>query len=129
MDSPQQYEEMNKKEGILRKVITKSRTLFEKIKFFFLNRQTPSQSFGPLEVRLSLLSRIFDEPFPEALSDRIELYSMIGYSVLIKEQSEEIPEGYIGILSCWNGEILEYRQYLKLQVEYVEKKIIVFQRI
>lgn len=129
MDSTQPYEEMNIKEAILKRAIIGCRRIFEKTKFFFLSQQKRSQHAYPLEAQIQLPLKIYSEPFPKALSDRIRLYSMIGYQVSIKILSEEIPEGCIGILSCLNEGILEYRQYLMLQVEYVEKKTIVFLKI
>jgi hypothetical protein len=66
--------------------------------------------------------------FPGALRDRVRLLRLIGYQVTIKELTGKIQPGYIGVLSYYRGGILEFREYLKLQVELVEKTTIVFQR-
>lgn len=83
----------------------------------------------PLVARFELLPQISDEHVLQALNDHKALLQAIGYQLQEKVWQSEMPPEYIGILSCYRGVRLEYREYLKIQVVHYEKKHLVSQRI
>lgn len=83
----------------------------------------------PLVAHFELLPKISDVHVRQALSDHKALLRAIGYQLQETEWQSRMPPEYIGILSCYHGEILEYREYLKIQVIHYERKHLVSQRI
>lgn len=96
--------------------------------FFSFSQKQNSISYPPL-VHFEIREQILDGHVPQELSDHIELHLKTGFQVKVTPLKTKISDEYIGILNYWNGEILESRQYLLLQVECVEKKTIVFRKI
>jgi hypothetical protein len=103
----------------------KHMTELQHIWSFFSSPRKHHQATEPRLAQFELLSTTFDTSVWEKLTDHITLMRMLEYQVRLIEPKEQIPDGYIGRLSCWNGEKLEYQRYLKIQVEHVEKKTLV----
>lgn len=121
--------------GIIRTILDDHRDvvmykrLFYRFSTAFHPVRRSSEAPCPLVAHFELLPQISDVHVRQALSDHKALLRAIGYQLQETEWQSKMPPEYIGILSCYHGEILEYREYLKTQVVHYEKKHLVSQRI
>ena len=105
--------------------IAKSKSIFQRMLSFFSWSRKQSE---PVDERYSLFELRQDAYSFFVLSEvrsHIQLYQLLGYQVKEALLNREIPDEYIGVVSCWHGKILVSQEYLKIQVEYVEKKSLV----
>lgn len=104
-------------------------TISQGVKSFFSSRQKRDSPRDLLLMLVELPCYTSTEYLPQVVKDRVLLHRYLGYRVQIKPAQAEIPDGYICRVSCWNAGQLEYQEYLKTQVECVEKTRIVVERI
>lgn len=105
------------------KVLTR---IFDRIKSLVAFGWLPSPDPASLQVTFQVPYDKLSESAQQALYDHIQLLQYIGCQVIVAPLTEQIPDGYIGLVTYLCGEKSEYRKYLQLQVKYVEKTELVY---
>lgn len=98
--------------------------IFHKIQSFFSSWLQLNQPDDFVEWQFVIPEGTLDEPVQQALTDHIQLWSLIVHQASIETSKEQMPPGCICIQNFLRGGKLEYSLYLKTQVEYVAKTTI-----
>ena len=84
---------------------------------------------GAPEAHIELRLSRSDAPFPQAVSNHIQLLQNIGYQVTVMLLQEHIPDEYIGRLSYWFEGQLTHQEYLQIPTGRYAKKTLVSRKI
>lgn len=103
--------------------------LFQKLKSFFSSQSKQSEAYDGLWLQVQIPFETLDEACWRDWRCQTLQYIMLGYQIQETEPTEEIPPGCIGLMKCYYGGKLIYRQELRLEEEYFEKKIVVSERL
>ena len=82
----------------------KSDTIFRRVRSFFSRRRQPTEGPFPLKVLLEVLPQRLSLPALEAMTNLLALLQRAGLRIEVGVLREEIPDGYIGRMSAWNGD-------------------------
>ena len=96
---------------------------FPKLKSFFYDSLKVEEPLQPYSLHYELLFQAIPPCALEDLRNHIRQHSSIYFRLTIGSLKEQIPGEYIGILSVYYGETLEYREYLKLREVRIEERI------
>ncbi|MDR2436898.1 MAG: hypothetical protein LBD17_02330 [Endomicrobium sp.] len=104
--------------------------IFRKIASFLTPAaQEPQCLYPPPLLRYQLRYSAIPEDALHDLRGQIKLRRLEGYHTQEIPMKAKMPPGCVGIVSCWHEGKLEYRRYLKLRVEHVEKSSLVYGRL
>jgi hypothetical protein len=107
----------------------KNNCIFGKIKRLFFG-ELKSRSSGDLPSSLILIRPdILKECLPVSLTNSISLFRLLGWQVQVQELPSQIECEGIGYHLHFEGKQLIMQERLQLQVEYVEKKTVLFERL
>ena len=81
----------------------KSDTIFRRVRSFFSRRRRSTVDPFPLKVLLEVLPQRLSLSALEAMTDLVALLQRAGLRIEVEVLREEIPDGYIGRMSAWNG--------------------------
>lgn len=108
---------------------TRYRLLFRKICGFLVCAQQRPSNCDSLLLRFYIRPQMLSAFVQQDMSGYIKLSQLLEFQVQIEPLTEQIPIEYIGVMHCMSEGRLQYRKYLQIQVEYVEKTNIAFHLI
>jgi len=103
--------------------------IFGKISQFFCFRQKWVSSSAPRKSLFLIRYDMLDAQTQQDLLNYISQFQLLEWKVIVKELPPQIACEGIGLHLHFEGTQLKLQERLQLQVEYVEKKKVLFQRI
>lgn len=104
--------------------------IFHRLKSALAFRRSQHFSSNDSCLSLFLIQRdMLDANVLQHVRNQIQQWTMLGWKVAVTEAELHIPDGYIGLHLHFDEGQLKYQEYLRIEVECVERKILVFQRI
>lgn len=103
--------------------------LFRRPPFSWICWQKQNLPCDLLSVHYQFRNDISFEMYLPYVEPHIELLHMLGHRVTVEQSRLQIDHEYIGQVSYWCEGRLLYREYLQMQVEYIEKKKLSYLRL